>query len=104
MEVVTIDEHSTKRELLLFLTGISKNHVVAICLYINRCCDLDIPVYGNKGSIISALGKVDRAQLWAAVDSVLPDNDQDEDEDSFEEDEDDTDDEDVEDEFDDSEE
>jgi len=88
----TIDDKSTRRELVNWLRGESKNKIIAVVVIVNQQIEGPfIPLYLSKDGLLGALLKVDRDQLWSAIDQVFPDDDpcDDEDEDDYEDEEDD---------------
>ncbi len=71
----TIDSSASRRELINWLRGQSKNEIVAVTLIVNRLDpELGIPLYHTKEEILRALMQVDRGILWAAIDPVFPDD------------------------------
>jgi hypothetical protein len=75
-----IDENFSRREMLSWLRGASKNEIVATALRVNKCSDHEVPVYGTKADLIRALSAVDRESLWEAIEAVFPEADDEEDE------------------------
>ncbi len=62
------------KELILFLHGAPKSHVIAVCVYLNKMYGTDIPTYGPKGDLIHQLGSVNRDELFEAIDHVFEDD------------------------------
>lgn len=72
----TIDSSASRREMVNWLRGHSKNEIVAVALLVNRLdSENPIPLYHNKEEILRDLLKVDRGIIWAAIDQVFPDED-----------------------------
>ncbi len=72
----TIDEDATRREMINWLRGQSKNEVVAVTLLVNRLnSKLQIPLYLSKEELLQSLLEVDRDVIWAAIDQIFPDED-----------------------------
>ena len=69
-----INSKSRMKELILFLHGAPKSHVIAVCVYLNKMYGTDIPTYVSKGDLIHQLGSVDREELFEAIDHVFEDD------------------------------
>ncbi len=87
----TIDETSSRKEIVNWLRGENKNTLIAIAVLINRLTDeLQISLSLSKEGFLAAFARTDRDDLWSATDQVCADADpcDDDAEDDEEEDED----------------
>lgn len=71
-----IDSSASRREMVNWLRGCSKNEVVAVSIQVNRLQNsVQIPLYLPKDGILKCLLDVDKDVLWDAIDNTFDDAD-----------------------------
>ena len=78
--MIEITPKTSIRQILRFLKeNATKNEITAVCLYVRKNADEDLPVYGTKDQLVCGLQSVDRETLADAMETVFPAGDEEDD-------------------------